>query len=258
MAVGDITEVNGVTKTELQNGVFEYLFPYARILADNVNSNNITFYIVSVQKYRFYSQLLANISLNYGATTAEEYCDQLAERELFFSPVSDQSAEIVNAIQFADEGFGERYMQEVQDYQATSVNYYGIMVIRLKDGETRNVHIQHVAMENQNPDDYQVLIFEYDRGQIPSVMNNASIAYQDIGESCEESVVTQTGGPNNSGIIVTQGIKKDGLWISRNRRSGDWSPRVLMNPNKEYLIAIETVTTGSDIFGSTTILEKPQ
>lgn len=70
--------INGVDKRELSSGLFEYAFPVARLIADNNNSNTITFFIATVQKPIEYSLLLADIPVNYGATTAEQYCDTLA------------------------------------------------------------------------------------------------------------------------------------------------------------------------------------
>lgn len=262
-----VTEINGVTKREiLPLDVYEYNFyPIATITAKN-SDNEVLFVVNTIGRSPSVLSLdFSTISPNYGATTPEEYCDQLALRGVYFSPValpdgassaSKQDA-IISAIQFSDEGFGERYMAEVINYQATAQStYYGALVIRLKASETRNVFLQHIAFENRNSDDYQILVLEYDRGQIPSVLNGATISYQDIGESCEFSVVTQ---PSvGDGEIITKGIKKDGLWVSRNSRSGHWSPKILANPNKEYLLAIETINqTGADIYLTSTILEKP-
>lgn len=170
---------------------------------------------------------------------------------------SAKQDDIISAIQFSDSGFGERYMGETQDFQANTTGYYGISVVRLKTGETRNVFIEHISVENQNADDYQLIVFEYDRDSVPSVLNNATIAYSDLGASCERSIVTQTGGANTSGIINTFGQRKDGLWVNNRVRSGDFNPKIKMNPLKEYLLAVETLTNGSDIYESTTILEKP-
>lgn len=165
---------------------------------------------------------------------------------------------IINAIKFSDDGIGNQYSFEVEDYQANATDSYGLLAVRLKDGETRDVFLHRISPLNQNSDDYGIRVYEYNRGQIPSIMNDALINYTDIGESCEFSVVTQDGGQNTAGIINTAGELKPGGWVSRQRRSeADMYLKIKMRPDREYLIFATTLSNGSDIYVTATILEKP-
>lgn len=79
-------QVNGITKIE-REGVFIYSFPLGTITANN--SNNTVTYELITPAIRNETVSFDDITDKKGATTPEEYVDQLATDGIFFSPDSD-------------------------------------------------------------------------------------------------------------------------------------------------------------------------
>jgi len=69
--------INGISKQESATGIYTYLFPIATLTANNADSNRIDYFIRTQGGKIEFSQNLSDITITYGATTAEQFCDAL-------------------------------------------------------------------------------------------------------------------------------------------------------------------------------------
>lgn len=105
--------VNGITKIE-REGVFIYSFPLGTITANNGN-NTITYELIT-PAIRNETVSFDDITDKKGATTPEEYVDQLATDGIFFSPDSD-SGDITGTVTV--DNFPDPQNVDVQNFPAS-------------------------------------------------------------------------------------------------------------------------------------------
>lgn len=129
----EITDINGVTKREIK-GKFNYYFPEAFIVADPISQT------YSLRQSLDFGTTITvefvNITEKFGASTIEDYCDELAVRGFFFDLQSTIKLNELEDLQQYYSGNGRyqyQYQQDIGNHLAAIDDKLGILIKLTQD-----------------------------------------------------------------------------------------------------------------------------